>query len=32
VTRTYLEWMATLPWSITTAEPVNVQRAAQILD
>jgi ATP-dependent Lon protease len=32
VTRTYLEWMVTLPWNITSAERVNVQRAAEILD
>jgi len=32
VTRTYLEWMAGLPWSVTSAEKVNVQRAAEILD
>jgi len=32
VTRTYLEWMASLPWAITSAEKVNVQRAAEILD
>src|SRR5713226_6028860 len=32
VTRTYLEWMVSLPWGITSAEPVNVQRAAEILD
>jgi len=32
VTRNYLEWMASLPWGITSAEPVNVQRAAEILD
>jgi len=32
VTRTYLEWMVSLPWSITSAEPVNVQRAAEILN
>jgi ATP-dependent Lon protease len=32
VTRTYLEWMVSLPWSITSAEKVNVQRAAEILD
>jgi ATP-dependent Lon protease len=32
VTRTYLEWMVTLPWAVTSAEPVNVQRAAEILD
>ncbi len=32
VTRTYLEWMVNLPWSVTSAEKVNVQRAAEILD
>jgi ATP-dependent Lon protease len=32
VTRNYLEWMASLPWGITSAERVNVQRAAEILD
>ncbi len=32
VTRTYLEWMVSLPWSITSAGKVNVQRAAEILD
>ena len=32
VTRTYLEWMASLPWAVSSAEKVNVQRAAEILD
>jgi ATP-dependent Lon protease len=32
VTRTWLEWMISLPWSISTGEAVNVQRAAEILD
>ncbi len=32
VTRNYLEWMVSLPWGITSAEGVNVQRAAEILD
>ena len=32
MTRTYLEWMANLPWAISTAAQVNVQRAAEILD
>src|SRR5579859_2963509 len=32
VTRTYLEWMVSLPWGVSSAEPVNVQRAAEILD
>ena len=32
VTRNYLDWMVSLPWGITSAEPVLVQRAAEILD
>jgi ATP-dependent Lon protease len=32
VTRTYLEWMASLPWSVSSASRVNVKRAAEILD
>jgi len=32
VTRTWLEWMISLPWSVSTGEAVNVQRAAEILD
>jgi ATP-dependent Lon protease len=32
VTRTYLEWMANLPWAISTAAQVDVKRAAEILD
>ena len=32
VARTWLEWMTTLPWSISTGEAVNVQHAAAILD
>jgi ATP-dependent Lon protease len=32
VTRTWLEWMTTLPWSVSSGEAVNVQRAAEILD
>jgi ATP-dependent Lon protease len=32
VTRTYLEWMVSLPWGVYSAEPVNVQHAAQILN
>jgi ATP-dependent Lon protease len=32
VTRTYLEWMAALPWNASSAEPVDVKRAAEILD
>ncbi|HEY1494215.1 MAG TPA: endopeptidase La [Candidatus Solibacter sp.] len=32
MTRTYLEWMANLPWSISSGSLVNVKRAAEILD
>jgi ATP-dependent Lon protease len=32
VARTYLEWLITLPWSVSSGEAVNVQRAAEILD
>jgi len=32
VTRTYLEWMATLPWSVSSGSQVDVKRAAEILD
>ncbi len=30
--RTYLEWLAALPWSYATATPVDLARAEQILD
>jgi ATP-dependent Lon protease len=32
VTRTYLEWMAALPWSTSSGAPVDVLRAKEILD
>jgi ATP-dependent Lon protease len=32
LTRTYLEWMAALPWSISSGSQVDVKRAAEILD
>jgi ATP-dependent Lon protease len=32
VTRTYLEWMASLPWSVSTGAHVDVKKAAEILD
>jgi ATP-dependent Lon protease len=32
VTRTYLEWMAALPWSVSSGSQVNVRRAAEILN
>jgi len=32
MTRNYLEWMAALPWSVTSGSQVDVRRAAEILD
>jgi ATP-dependent Lon protease len=32
VARTYLEWMVALPWSVSSGSPVDVRRAAEILD
>jgi ATP-dependent Lon protease len=32
MTRTYLEWMANLPWSVSSGSHVDVKRAAEILD
>jgi len=32
VTRTYLEWMANLPWAVSSGAQVDVKRAAEILD
>jgi ATP-dependent Lon protease len=32
VARTWLEWMTSLPWNVSSGEPVNVQRAGAILD
>jgi ATP-dependent Lon protease len=32
ITRTYLEWMANLPWNISSGSQVDVKRAAEILD
>jgi ATP-dependent Lon protease len=32
VTRTYLEWMANLPWNHSSGSKVNIVRAAEILD
>ena len=32
ITRTYLEWMSTLPWSASSGSQVDVKRAAEILD
>ena len=32
VARTYLEWMGSLPWSVSSGSQVDVKRAAEILD
>ncbi|MBV9507929.1 MAG: endopeptidase La [Acidobacteriia bacterium] len=32
VTRTYLEWMAALPWSTSSGSKIDVKRAREILD
>jgi ATP-dependent Lon protease len=32
VTRTYLEWMGSLPWAVSSRSQVDVKRAAEILD
>jgi ATP-dependent Lon protease len=32
VSRTYLEWMTSLPWSVSSGSQVDVRRAAEILD
>jgi ATP-dependent Lon protease len=32
VTRTYLEWMSNLPWSVSSGAQVDVKRAAEILN
>lgn len=32
VSRTYLDWLITLPWSIETQDSLNIRRAKKILD
>lgn len=32
VARTYLEWLADLPWNVTTEDNLDIERAQQILD
>ncbi|XP_021941015.1 lon protease homolog, mitochondrial-like isoform X2 [Zootermopsis nevadensis] len=32
VTRNYLDWLTSLPWGVTSADNLNLQRAIEILD
>ncbi|XP_011146818.1 lon protease homolog, mitochondrial [Harpegnathos saltator] len=32
VTRNYLDWLTSMPWGVTSAENLNLQEAAEILD
>jgi ATP-dependent Lon protease len=32
VIRTYLDWIATLPWSVTTQDDLDLERARRVLD
>src|SRR5207245_3557921 len=32
VSRTYLDWLVTLPWNVLTTERVDIARARQVLD
>jgi len=32
VIRTYLDWLVTLPWSVTTEDSLDIQKARKILD
>ena len=32
VARTYLDWMTELPWSVSTADSLDIERAARVLD
>src|SRR3989441_11570003 len=32
VTRTYLDWLVTLPWSVLTTEKINIVKAREVLD
>ncbi len=32
VVRTYLDWIATLPWGVTTADDLDLERARAVLD
>ena len=32
VTRTYLDWLATLPWNVLTTEKIDINKAREVLD
>src|SRR5206468_7114184 len=32
VTRTYLDWLVTLPWSVLTTEKIDIVKAREVLD
>src|SRR5438105_10271203 len=32
VTRTYLDWLVTLPWNVLTTEKINITKAREVLD
>jgi ATP-dependent Lon protease len=32
VTRTYLDWLVTLPWNVLTTEKIDINKARQVLD
>src|SRR5204862_359109 len=32
VTRTYLDWLVTLPWSVLTTERIDINKAREVLD
>ncbi len=32
VTRTYLDWLVTLPWNVLTTEKVDIKKAREVLD
>src|SRR5262252_4191236 len=32
VTRTYLDWLVTLPWNVLTTEKIDIYKARQVLD
>ena len=32
VTRTYLDWLVTLPWNVLTTERIDINKAREVLD